>query len=258
MLDRCSAAASCGAAIMNTHGASPGEGPRRGWHGSENWGASSWKDRLEEFAEGAEEGRTKEEWMSNRRPVWFGGDLGEEHAQQKQHKWPDYQYTGPEQSDKYKNADWSSCLDEWHPARDNSDSHVGQPATQPARSSMDEWTAVDGSSTAIVPFKSNMISGDRWESVEVEAAKQVKLSFGVGMVEQPMSRSSAAFAFGAAVAPGLSSPARPSSPSSCGRPRAPSPPSASCAACPASPSARVRLTAQTLHSHRAFTAQSLQ
>ncbi len=85
------AAASCGAAAMNTHGASPGEGPRSGWHGNENWRARAWENRWAEYADGAEEGRTKEEWLANRRPVWFGGDLGEERVQEKQYKWPDHQ-----------------------------------------------------------------------------------------------------------------------------------------------------------------------
>ncbi len=73
-------------------------------------------DRWGMYADGAEEGRTAEEWMSNRRPAWFGGDLGEERAQERQYKWPDHQYAGPEQSDEHENVDWPSWLDEWNPA----------------------------------------------------------------------------------------------------------------------------------------------
>ena len=49
---------------MNTYGASPGEGPRSGWYGNEDWSAVAWTKRWGDFADGADTELTRAEWMA--------------------------------------------------------------------------------------------------------------------------------------------------------------------------------------------------
>ena len=71
---------------MSKYGASPGEGPRSGWYGNEDWSAGAWTKRWEEYADGADAERTRAEWTARHRPSFLGTDLGEERAQQRERK----------------------------------------------------------------------------------------------------------------------------------------------------------------------------
>ncbi len=51
---------------MSYHGASPGEGPRSGWHGHENWEKDKARKRWEDLA--AKDGQVVDEWMDRYRP----------------------------------------------------------------------------------------------------------------------------------------------------------------------------------------------
>ncbi len=80
------ASAAAGAAAMNKYGASPGEGPRGGWYGNEDWSAGAWKKRWEEYADKADTELTRAEWMAKYSPQTLGTDLGEDRPQQRERK----------------------------------------------------------------------------------------------------------------------------------------------------------------------------
>ncbi len=62
---------------MNSYGASPGEGPRRGWHGNEEWGTQATSQRWQSFAREAGV-RDVNGWMTTSRPPWLDKKDGEE------------------------------------------------------------------------------------------------------------------------------------------------------------------------------------
>ena len=66
---------------MSKDGASPGEGPRGGWYGNENWSAGAWAKRREEHADTADTELTRSEWMAKYMPHTLGTDLGENRPQ---------------------------------------------------------------------------------------------------------------------------------------------------------------------------------
>jgi hypothetical protein len=200
---------------MSYHGASPGEGPRNGWHGNEDWDAQATRQRWETYAAEAGEGRDVNQWMTRCRPAWLDRNHGEERAQQRQDSWNRVQADGYE-------VDWSGVLNEWSPTADTSANTVDTITPQPARGSAEEWTAVVGSSTVATNFRSSSLADNRWETFDVASAQPVTLNIGVGMVEQPLSRPQAATR--AAGATGPTPAARLASPGSGGRHSANRPP----------------------------------
>ncbi len=92
------------ALVMSYHGACPGEGPRSGWHGNENWEQDKTRKWWREWA--AKEGHDVDAWMVSGRPNWM--DHGEERMQPRQ----DPQYVV--HADGYE-KDWSAELSDWSP-----------------------------------------------------------------------------------------------------------------------------------------------
>ena len=92
------------ALVMSYHGACPGEGPRSGRHGNENWEQDKTRKWWREWA--AKEGHDVDAWMVSGRPNWM--DHGEERMQPRQ----DPQYVV--HADGYE-KDWSAELSDWSP-----------------------------------------------------------------------------------------------------------------------------------------------
>ena len=55
-------------AEINRHGAVPGEGPRSGWFGNEDWGRDKERRTWEIYADTAEKSITRDEWLRAYRP----------------------------------------------------------------------------------------------------------------------------------------------------------------------------------------------
>ncbi len=66
---------------MHRYGATPGEGPRSGWYGNEDWGEDDQRRMWENYADGADTPLAREEWLAKHRPVWMNTDLGEQTPQ---------------------------------------------------------------------------------------------------------------------------------------------------------------------------------
>ncbi len=174
---------------MNWRGAVPGEGPRSGWHGSESWGTSQARQTWQTFADRSQRELAPDEWMATYKPNWMGTDRGEEIPHARENTLPDYQYTGPDQSDERVNVA--------PPGLRNESPQAGEHAwpadgwySEPARgSNVDGWTAVTPSSTSITTALADDRELRRWPAYEVEAAHYTKAArIGIGMVEQPLSR----------------------------------------------------------------------
>ncbi len=123
--------------------------------------------------------------------------------------WPDHQYMGPESSDDHINA---------FPT----DHNKGAMGSGEKASARDDWTALESSTTLQVEEARNKLRAledGRWDTYDVAAAKQATPNFGMGMVEQPLSRTRATTRHTGA--PGLSPAARSAWPCSGGRHSAP-------------------------------------
>ena len=59
----------------------PGEGPRSGWFGNEDWGRDYERSTWEVYAEETDTSLTRNEWLRNYMPDWLNTDLGEQTPQ---------------------------------------------------------------------------------------------------------------------------------------------------------------------------------
>ncbi len=167
-----------GTATMTSYGASPGEGPRRGWHGNEDWNNDTERKMWEKVADGADTPLTRAEWFAKFRPDCMNTDLGEQRAQERERaspflrsgepKWPAWQRI-------------RECTDAWVDTDPNNRATgLGfvHERPQEARGSDDEWTTISNSQAN--PLAA--LTDGRWDPFEVEAAKKsARVGIGIGM-----------------------------------------------------------------------------